>query len=109
MRPCLNTDEFIPHEAGSPFGWIEPEIAQYPKSYINDFCSRPRRALPDTVLTPWCMCINTVSFARNARAGCGCPCFKQTPVSIATCSLGHKAFPSGDKPHLRVVGVTLQE
>ena len=28
----LNTEEFIPHEAGSPFGWIEPEIAQYPKS-----------------------------------------------------------------------------
>ena len=28
----LNTDEFIPHEAGSPFGWIEPEIAQDPKS-----------------------------------------------------------------------------
>ena len=30
--PLLNTDEFIPHDAGSPFGWIEPEIAQYPKS-----------------------------------------------------------------------------
>ena len=28
----MNTDEFIPHKAGSPFGWIEPEIAQYPKS-----------------------------------------------------------------------------
>ena len=28
----VNTDEFIPHEAGSPFGWTEPEIAQYPKS-----------------------------------------------------------------------------
>ena len=26
----LNIDEFIPHEAGSPFGWIEPETAQYP-------------------------------------------------------------------------------
>ena len=30
--PPLDTDEFIPHEAGSPFGWIDPEIAQYPKS-----------------------------------------------------------------------------
>ena len=29
VSPALNTDEFIPHEAGSPFGWIEPEIAQY--------------------------------------------------------------------------------
>jgi len=28
----LNTNEYIPHEAGSPFGCIEPEIAQYPKS-----------------------------------------------------------------------------
>jgi len=28
----LNTAEFIPHEHGSPFGWIEPEIAQYHKS-----------------------------------------------------------------------------
>ena len=27
----LNTDEFIPHEIGPPFGWIGPEIAQYPK------------------------------------------------------------------------------
>ena len=27
-----NTDEFISHERGSPSGWIEPEIAQYPKS-----------------------------------------------------------------------------
>ena len=24
---CLNTDELNPHEAGSPVGWIEPEIA----------------------------------------------------------------------------------
>ena len=23
----LKTDEFIPHEAGSTFGWIEPEIS----------------------------------------------------------------------------------
>jgi len=30
--PTLNTDESIPHERGSPFEWIEPEIAQYPKS-----------------------------------------------------------------------------
>jgi len=28
----LNTDKYIPREAGSPFGWIEPKIAQYPKS-----------------------------------------------------------------------------
>jgi len=28
----LNPDEFIPHEAGFPFGRIQPEIAQYPKS-----------------------------------------------------------------------------
>ena len=27
-----NTDDFISDEAGSPFGWIEPEIAQYLKS-----------------------------------------------------------------------------
>ena len=27
----LNTAEFIPHEARSPFGWIEPDIAQYSK------------------------------------------------------------------------------
>ena len=26
------SEEFIPHEAGSPFRWIEPEIAQYPRS-----------------------------------------------------------------------------
>jgi len=31
-RLSLNTDEFIPPEAGPPFGWIEPEIAQHPKS-----------------------------------------------------------------------------
>ena len=30
-------------------GEIEPEIAKYPKC-MNDFCSRPRRARPDTVL-----------------------------------------------------------
>ena len=28
----VNTDEFTPPEAGFPFGWTEPEIAQYPKS-----------------------------------------------------------------------------
>ena len=29
---AANTHAFIPHEAGSPFGWIEPEMAQYPMS-----------------------------------------------------------------------------
>ena len=28
----LNTDESISHDAGSPSGWIEPEIVQYPTS-----------------------------------------------------------------------------
>ena len=31
---CLNTGEFIPHETGSPVWWIEPKIAQYPKSSV---------------------------------------------------------------------------
>jgi len=30
----LNTDDFISHEAGSPFAWIEPGTAQYPKSTL---------------------------------------------------------------------------
>ena len=54
VHPALNTDEFIPRETVPPVGWIEPKTAQHPEStiYINDFCSRPRRASPDTVLTP---------------------------------------------------------
>ena len=39
-RP-LNTDEFLPHELGAPFGWIEPEIARYPEStQVTDVLSR---------------------------------------------------------------------
>ena len=31
-QPDLNSDEFNPHEAGPPSGWIEPEQVQYSKS-----------------------------------------------------------------------------
>ena len=50
---CLLGRQRVGGSEHSPFGWIEPEIARYSVSLvnINDFCSGPRRARPDTVLT----------------------------------------------------------
>ena len=38
---CLNNHEFIPHEIGSPLGWIKPEIAQHSQStYMTSLLAR---------------------------------------------------------------------
>jgi hypothetical protein len=50
----LKTDEFIPHEKGSPFGWTEPETANISHLYRLGYwaISGLRGARnPDAVLT----------------------------------------------------------
>ena len=58
-RESLKTDEFIPHEGGSPVGRIEPEIAQYPKStQMTSVLARggpvPIRSSHEAVTRDWC-------------------------------------------------------